>query len=385
MRFLHTADWHLGKLFGQRYMTEDQRHVLKELIALSVDEGVQAVVIAGDIYDRAVPPAEAVELFSETLAKLSGTGIAVLYIAGNHDSASRLDFGRELLTASGVYVRALTQAEAAPVVLEDAAGPVAFSLLPFATPTDVRQAFQVPREEPRSYDGAMERQVRAALSAVPRGCRSVAVAHAFVAGGMASSSERPLSVGGTDQVRPALFRQFCYTALGHLHGPQRAGAENIRYAGSLLKYSFDEAMQQKGVLLVDLAADGKAEVRAIPLHPRHDVRIIRGTMEELRRPDFDALDHEDYVRVDLLDADTILNAYDKLTAIYPNLFALTRPNWQAAPAEELTVRPRGERVSEQHLFRDFYEEMTKEPLTPAQEAYLAGCLEALAREEREAR
>ncbi len=385
MRFLHTADWHLGKLFGQRYMTEDQRHVLKELIALSVDEGVQAVVIAGDIYDRAVPPAEAVELFSETLAKLSEAGIAVLYIAGNHDSASRLDFGRELLTASGVYVRALTQTEAAPVVLEDAAGPVAFSLLPFATPTDVRQAFQVPREEPLSYDGAMERQVRAALSAVPRGCRSVAVAHAFVAGGMASSSERPLSVGGTDQVRPALFRQFCYTALGHLHGPQRAGAENIRYAGSLLKYSFDEAMQQKGVLLVDLAADGKAEVRAIPLHPRHDVRIVRGTMEELRRPDFDALDHEDYVRVDLLDADTILNAYDKLTAIYPNLFALTRPNWQAAPAEELTVRPRGERVSEQHLFRDFYEEMTKEPLTPAQEAYLADCLEVLAREEREAR
>lgn len=385
MRFLHTADWHLGKLFGQRYMTEDQRHVLKELIALSVDEGVQAVVIAGDIYDRAVPPAEAVELFSETLAKLSEAGIAVLYIAGNHDSASRLDFGRELLTASGVYVRALTQAEAAPVVLEDASGPVAFSLLPFATPTDVRQAFQVPREEPLSYDGAMERQVRAALSAVPRGCRSVAVAHAFVAGGMASSSERPLSVGGTDQVRPALFRQFCYTALGHLHGPQRAGAENIRYAGSLLKYSFDEAMQQKGVLLVDLAADGKAEVRAIPLHPRHDVRIVRGTMEELRRPDFDALDHEDYVRVDLLDADTILNAYDKLTAIYPNLFALTRPNWQAAPAEELTVRPRGERVSEQHLFRDFYEEMTKEPLTPAQEAYLADCLEALARDEREAR
>lgn len=385
MRFLHTADWHLGKLFGQRYMTEDQRHVLKELIALSVDEGVQAVVIAGDIYDRAVPPAEAVELFSETLAKLSEAGIAVLYIAGNHDSASRLDFGRELLTASGVYVRALTQAESAPVVLEDAAGPVAFSLLPFSTPTDVRQAFQVPREEPLSYDGAMERQVRAALSAVPRGCRSVAVAHAFVAGGMASSSERPLSVGGTDQVRPALFRQFCYTALGHLHGPQRAGAENIRYAGSLLKYSFDEAMQQKGVLLVDLAADGKAEVRAIPLHPRHDVRIVRGTMEELRRPDFDALDHEDYVRVDLLDADTILNAYDKLTAIYPNLFALTRPNWQAAPAEELTVRPRGERVSEQHLFRDFYEEMTKEPLTPAQEAYLADCLEALAREEREAR
>lgn len=383
MRFLHTADWHLGKLFGQRYMTEDQRYVLEELVALAVDEDVQAVVIAGDVYDRAVPPAEAVALFDEVLARLVGKGIAVLYIAGNHDSAARLDFGRELLAASGVYLRGCVRGEDAPVVLEDAAGPVYFSLLPFATPVEVRAAFQVPREEPLDFDAAMARQVQAARAQIPDGCRSVAVAHAFLAGGHSASSERPLSVGGTDQVRPAHFLPYSYTALGHLHGPQRAGAEKIRYAGSLLKYSFDEAAQKKGVLVVELAADGAVETRFEALAPRHDVRIVRGTLEELRQADFDPLPHDDYVRVDLLDRATILNAYDKLTAIYPNLFALTRPNWQAAQAEELRLRPQAGEVSELALFRDFYEEMTRETFSPDQQKYLEAVLEEMAREERE--
>ena len=383
MRFLHTADWHLGKLFGQRYMTEDQRYVLEELIALAVDEDVQAVVIAGDVYDRAVPPAEAVALFDEVLARLVEKGIAVLYIAGNHDSAARLDFGRELLAASGVYLRGCVRGEDAPVVLEDAAGPVYFSLLPFATPAEVRVAFQVTREEPLDFDAAMARQVQAARAQIPDGCRSVAVAHAFLAGGCSASSERPLSVGGTDQVRPAHFLPYCYTALGHLHGPQRAGAEKIRYAGSLLKYSFDEAAQKKGALVVDIAADGAVETRFEALAPRHDVRIVRGTLEELRQADFDPLPHDDYVRVDLLDRATILNAYDKLTAIYPNLFALTRPNWQAAQAEELRLRPQAGEVSELTLFRDFYEEMTRETFSPDQQKYLEAVLEEMAREERE--
>ena len=383
MRFLHTADWHLGKLFGQRYMTEDQRYVLEELVALAVDEDVQAVVIAGDVYDRAVPPAEAVALFDEVLAHLVGKGIAVLYIAGNHDSAARLDFGRELLAASGVYLRGCVRGEDAPVVLEDAAGPVYFSLLPFATPVEVRAAFQVPREEPLDFDTAMARQVQAARAQIPDGCRSVAVAHAFLAGGRSASSARPLSVGGTDQVRPAHFLPYSYTALGHLHGPQRAGAEKIRYAGSLLKYSFDEAAQKKGALVVELAADGAVETRFEALAPRHDVRIVRGTLEELRQADFDPLPHDDYVRVDLLDRATILNAYDKLTAIYPNLFALTRPNWQAAQAEELRLRPQAGEVSELALFRDFYEEMTRETFSPDQQKYLEAVLEEMAREERE--
>lgn len=383
MRFLHTADWHLGKLFGQRYMTKDQRYVLEELLSLAREAKADAVVIAGDIYDRGVPPAEAVDLMSETLARLAEMHTPVLYIAGNHDSASRIDFGRSVMERSGVFVRGRVAAGMEPVVLEDADGPVYFSLLPFAAPPEVRDAFGI--ERPISYDEAMEILVQDARKKIPAGARSVAVAHAFLAGGQSSESERPLSVGGSDQVRPVHFTPYSYTALGHLHGPQRAGAENIRYSGSLLKYSFDEAKQQKGAVIVDLAADGTVAQEFVPLAPRHDVRIVTGTLEELRADDFDSLPHDDYVRVDLLDTDTILNAYDKLQAIYPNLFQLTRPNWKAKSADELAVRGQEElrKKSGLALFGDFFEEMTDEPLTKEQVQVLTDCFDELEREGRE--
>ena len=211
MRFLHTADWHLGKLFGQRYMTSDQRYVLEELLSLVKEAKVDAVVIAGDIYDRGVPPAEAVDLMSEVLARLSERKVSVLYIAGNHDSASRIDFGRSVMERSGVYLRGRIAKGAEPVVLEDDAGPVYFSLIPFGAPLDVRDAFGI--EASISYDEAMEAVVADARSRIPAGVRSVAIAHAFLAGGRSSESERPLSVGGSDQVRPVHFKDYSYTAL----------------------------------------------------------------------------------------------------------------------------------------------------------------------------
>ena len=226
MRFLHTADWHLGKLFGQRYQTEDQRYVLEELLSLVKEAKADAVVVAGDIYDRGVPPAEAVDLMSEVLARFVEKHIPVLYIAGNHDSASRIDFGRSVMEQSGVYVRGKIVKDAEPVVLEDAHGPVYFSLLPFAAPPEVRETFGI--ERTISYDEAMEIVVQDARAKIPTGARSVAIAHAFLAGGQSAESERPLSVGGSDQVRPVHFKGYSYTALGHLHGPQRAGGENIR-------------------------------------------------------------------------------------------------------------------------------------------------------------
>ena len=384
MRFLHTADWHLGKLFGQRYQTEDQRYVLGELLSLVKEASVDAVVIAGDIYDRGVPPAEAVDLMSETLSRLAEMRCPVLYIAGNHDSASRIDFGRTVMEKSGVYLRGHVQKDAAPVVIEDAAGPVYFSLLPFAAPPEVREAFGI--EEALSYDAAMELVVKDARRQIPRGARSVAVAHAFLAGGMSSSSERPLSVGGSEEVRPAHFADYCYTALGHLHGPQRAGAETIRYSGSLLKYSFDEAKQEKGAVIIDLAADGSVTQEFVPLTPRHDVRIVSGMMGELLTDGFDPLPHDDYVRVDLLDTDTILNAYEKLQAVYPNLFALTRPNWRAKSADELAAPSVAQRkeTSTLTLFGDFFQDATEgDVLTEEQRQVLADCLDELERERRE--
>ena len=383
MRFLHTADWHLGKLFGQRYQTEDQRYVLEELLSLVKEAKADAVVVAGDIYDRGVPPAEAVDLMSEVLARFVEKHIPVLYIAGNHDSASRIDFGRSVMEQSGVYVRGKIVKDAEPVVLEDAHGPVYFSLLPFAAPPEVRETFGI--ERTISYDEAMEIVVQDARAKIPTGARSVAIAHAFLAGGQSAESERPLSVGGSDQVRPGHFKGYSYTALGHLHGPQRAGGENIRYSGSLLKYSFDEAKQQKGASIVDLAADGTVKQEFVPLVPRHDVRIVTGTLAELRTAGFDPLPHDDYVRVDLLDTDTILNAYDKLQAIYPNLFALTRPNWKAKSADELAMRGQEElrKKSGLALFGDFFAEMTDEFLTKEQEQVLVACFDELEREGRE--
>ena len=383
MRFLHTADWHLGKLFGQRYQTEDQRYVLEELLSLVKEAKADAVVVAGDIDDRGGPPAEAVDLMSEVLARCVEKHSPVLYIAGNHDSASRIDFGRSVMEQSGVYVRGKIVKDAEPVVLEDAHGPVYFSLLPFAAPPEVRETFGI--ERTISYDEAMEIVVQDARAKIPTGARSVAIAHAVLAGGQRAESERPLSVGGSDQVRPVHFKGYSYTALGHLHGPQRAGGESIRYSGSLLKYSFDEAKQQKGASIVDLAADGTVKQEFVPLVPRHDVRIVTGTLAELRTAGFDPLPHDDYVRVDLLDTDTILNAYDKLQAIYPNLFALTRPNWKAKSADELAMRGQEElrKKSGLALFGDFFAEMTDEFLTKEQEQVLVACFDELEREGRE--
>ena len=273
MRFIHTADWHLGKLFGQRHMTEDQAYVLDELLALCADLRPDALVIAGDVYDRAIPPPEAVALFSETLAKLAERGIAVLFIAGNHDSAVRLGFGAELLRASGVYPAGTVRAAEPPVVLSDAYGDVYFSLLPYGDPPHVKEAFGL--ESMPSFDAALGAQVAAARAQIPEGVRSVAVAHAFVIGGQTSESEHALSVGGSDQVRSENFAAYSYTALGHLHAPQRAGADHIRYSGALLKYSFDEARQNKGIELVDIDGAGAVSHTFYALTPRHDVRIVR--------------------------------------------------------------------------------------------------------------
>ena len=379
MRFIHTADWHLGKLFGQRHMTEDQAYVLEELLALCRDVRPDALVIAGDVYDRAVPPPEAVALFNEVLTRLAEQGIKVLCIAGNHDSAVRLAFGAQLLQSSGVYIAGNLDAEAPPVVLSDAFGDVYFSLLPYGDPPHVREAFSL--DEMPSFDTALDVQIAASRAMIPQGARSVAVAHAFVIGGQTSESEHTLSVGGSDQVHADKFRSYNYTALGHLHAPQRAGAEQIRYAGSLLKYSFDESHQKKGVTLVDIDAAGAVSHTFYPLTPRHDVRIVRGKMAEIMSDGFDPLSHEDYICVELSDTDAVLAAHEKLRRVYPNLFLITRPNIHVGhSSNEVRNYERGK--SDIHLFADFYAEMTTEEMTQEETEELTHVIDALEREER---
>ena len=374
MRFIHTADWHLGKLFGQRHMTEDQAYVLEGLLALCRDVRPDALVIAGDVYDRAIPPPEAVELFNNILTRLAEQGIKVLFIAGNHDSAVRLHFGAQLLRASGIYPAGTVRADEAPVVLSDEFGPVYFSLIPYGDPPHVRAAFSV--EEALSFDAALTVQIAAAREQIPPSARSVAVAHAFVIGGQVSESEHALSVGGSDQVSAENFTAYSYAALGHLHAPQRAGAENIRYSGSLLKYSFDESRQKKGVELVELDAEGMASHTFYPLTPRHDVRIVSGLMDELMREDFDPLPHDDYICVELLDTDAVLAAHEKLRRIYPNLFTITRPNINVnrlSSAERSYERGQ----SDLHLFSDFFAEVTSDELTDMERRELVRVIDSL--------
>ena len=379
MRFIHTADWHLGKLFGQRHMTEDQAYVLEELLALCKDVHPDALIIAGDVYDRAVPPPEAVNLFNEILTRIAEQGIRVLYIAGNHDSAVRLDFGAQLLRASGIYPAGIVRAAEPPVVLSDEYGDVYFSLIPYGDPPHVREAFAL--DENLSFDGALAVQIAAARAQIPLSVRSVAVAHAFVIGGQTSESEHALSVGGSDQVSAENFAAYSYTALGHLHAPQRAGAEHIRYSGSLLKYSFDEARQKKGVELIELDAVGAASHTFYPLTPRHDVRIVSGMMDELMHKDFDLLPHDDYICVELLDMDAVLAAHEKLRKIYPNLFTITRPNINVNRLSS-TERSYERGKSDLHLFSEFYVDVTASEMTEAERRELIRVIDAMEQGER---
>ena len=386
MRFIHTADWHLGRLFFGRHLTDDQAHVLDELVHLARDARAEAVVIAGDVYDRAVPPVEAVELFDEVLSRLLlDEKLKVLYIAGNHDSAARLGFGSRLLAGGGVFVAGQLQADAAPIVLDDAHGKVAFSLLPYMEPATVRFAYGEAAEDLAGFDEATSFAVARAAALVPEGCRSVAVAHAFIAGGASSESERPLSVGGSDSVSPACFAPFSYTALGHLHAPQQAGAANIRYAGSLMKYSFSEAGQRKGATVVDLAADGSVTVEEVPLAAPHDLRVVRGTLAEILEDRERFPKSEDYTAVELMDKGPVLDAHGKLSAVYPNLLQVTRPGLMEQAG---TVREQGRKKLDRPddvLFGEFFADMTGEALDEAQKKELHAVLAELLREEREAK
>ncbi|MGP1406915.1 exonuclease SbcCD subunit D [Selenomonas sp.] len=386
MRFIHTADWHLGRLFFGRHLTDDQARVLDELVHLAKDARAEAVVIAGDVYDRAVPPVEAVELFDDVLSRLLlEERCKVLYIAGNHDSAARLGFGSRLLAGGGVFVAGQLYADAPPVVLDDACGKVAFSLLPYMEPATVRFAYGEEAEDLAGFDEATSFAVARAAACVPKGCRSVAVAHAFIAGGASSESERPLSVGGSDSVHPACFAPFSYTALGHLHAPQQAGAPNIRYAGSLMKYSFSEAAQRKGATVVDLAADGSVTIEEVALAAPHDLRVVRGTLEEILEDRARFPKSEDYTAVELMDKGPVLDAHGKLRTIYPNVLQVMRPGLMEQAG---TVREQGRKKLDRPddvLFGEFFADMTGEALDEAQKKELSDVLEALLREEREAK
>lgn len=367
MRILHTADWHLGKLFYGGYLTEDQAYVLEnQFLPMVREEGIDAVVLAGDVYDRSLPPAEAVELFDEIATKIvRECGVPFFVISGNHDSAARLSFGSRLLAGEGLYVFGDLEKLSGPVHLADAFGPVDMIPLPFAEPAVVRQVFQ--DSLVTDQETALQRLIAWQTRGADLTKRSVCIAHAFLAGSLASESERPLSIGGTEVVRASLFAPFTYTALGHLHGPQQAGSPVIRYAGSLLKYSFGEEKQKKGALLVDMDKNGSVQVTHLPFAPKHDVRIVSGLFHELmERPD-DRTD--DFILARIQDAEPVLDGMARIRKKYPHALALETPNRQYAAKTDAAAPIQG--VSEQDMFAHFAEAMRSgQPVSAAEQACL---------------
>jgi exonuclease SbcD len=380
MKFLHTADWHLGRQFHNVSLLDDQAHVLDQFVALCQDHNVDAIVIAGDVYDRAVPPADAVSLLNDVLERLVlGAGIPVVMIAGNHDSAERLGFGSKLLTAGGFHVYGPLSSAVEPVVLSDAHGDVHFCPLPFADPAQVR--LHLSNDSLHNHDAAVRAMAAQLRAKVPGEGRSVAIGHCWVAGGKESESERPLTVGGTGEVASDCFAGFQYTALGHLHRPQQAG-EGIHYSGSLLKYSFSEVDHRKSVNLVEMDASGSVSVERIELSPRRDVRIIEGALDELLKGPTSGESAEDYLLVRLTDQKAILDAVGKLRQLYPNVLHLERPGLQMGQTAELKGGDHLKR-SEIDLYKDFYEEVTGNELIEGGEKVFDDVMQSLRNSERE--
>ncbi|MDD4170062.1 MAG: exonuclease SbcCD subunit D [Desulfotomaculaceae bacterium] len=381
MRILHTSDWHLGRIFHGVHLTDDQSYILEQFVQLVIDQKPEVVLIAGDVYDRSVPPIEAVRLLDEVLSRiLLDARVPVILIAGNHDSPERLEFGASLLARQGLHIAGQPGEANLPVIINDSAGPVCFCPIPYAEPSVVRAKLAAP--DAIDHNRAMQCLVRQVTSLVPRDARAVALAHAFVAGGEGSESERPLSIGGSGMVEASCFQPFHYVALGHLHQPQNVGGNHIRYAGSLLKYSFAETARQKSVTLVDMDGAGEIVLNTISLSPRREVRCLEGCISELLAGPQNGESKEDYLMVTLTDQGAILDAIGKLREVYPNVLHIERPH--LLEGGELRG-PGGDhrRLNELDLFSSFFEQVTGAPLSDGQARAFTETVEALYRQNRE--
>ncbi len=381
MRILHTSDWHLGRIFHGVHLTDDQACVLDDFVRLAGEAKPDVVLIAGDIYDRSIPPAEAVKLLDETLSRiLLDHEIPVILIAGNHDSPERLGFGASLMARQGLQLVGQLTGDMAPVVIRDQHGPVYFCPFPYAEPSIIKERLSAP--DATDHNSAMLALARHLAARVPGGARTVALAHAFVAGGECSESERPLSVGGTGAVDAACFQPFHYTALGHLHRAQSAGSAHIYYAGSLMKYSFSEAAHQKSVTLVEMDGAGQVALETVPLAPRRDVRCLEGYLHDILAGPQNGECRDDYIMVTLKDTGAILDAIGKLREVYPNILHIERPCLTGCG---VLRGPGGDHrtLSEADLFFSFFEQVTGSPLTDEQALAFSETIDSFHKQERE--
>lgn len=377
MKLIHTSDLHLGKRVYEYSMLEDQEFMLKRIINIVDSEKPDGVIIAGDIYDKSIPSAEAVQLFDDFLVQLAKRRLEVFVISGNHDSPERIAFGARLMDMSGIHMSPVYDGAVSPFTLTDAYGPVKVFMLPFLKPPQVRRFYG---EGISSYTDA----VKAAISGmtIDPSERNVLITHQFVTGALRSESEE-ISVGGTDNVDAYVFEPFDYVALGHIHSPQNCGSEKIRYCGTPLKYSFSEAKDQKSLTVIELQEKGNVSCRTIPLTPKRELVELKGSYEELTLRAFyeNSTWQEDYTHITLTDEEDIPDAIGKLRTVYHRLMKLDYDNRRTRSNQEISGAEAVEAKTPFELFAEFYEMQNNQPMSDEQSDYMKELISATWEEE----
>ena len=373
MKLIHLSDLHIGKRVNEVSMIDDQAFILTQIIRVIDEESPAAVLICGDVYDKSVPPAEAVTLFDDFLCRLARKKIPTLIISGNHDSPERLAFGNRLLEHAGIHISSVYNGKPESVTLTDSHGDVTFWLLPFIKPAHVKRFY--PDAGIESYTDAL--RVAVEQMHIDPARRNVLLTHQFVTGGATCESE-DLSVGGSDNVDAAVFDGFDYVALGHLHGAQNIGGPRIRYCGTPLKYSFSEELHHKSVTVAELGPKGELKLTLRPLTPRHDLRSIRGTFAELTDKVFyGGTVTDDYLHVILTDEEDVAEAMGRLRLIYPNIMKLSYDNTRTQTDQIIEGAADVQRKSPLELFEELYVLQNNQPMTDEQRFFALELIEAI--------
>lgn len=378
MKLIHLSDLHIGKRIYGFSMLEEQKYILQQILQIIKKEQADGVLIAGDLYDKGVPPAEAVQVFDKFLTELADLNVPILAISGNHDSPERIAFGASLLKGRNVYLSPVYDGNVCMVSLKDSYGEVNIYLLPFLKPAVVRHALEEKYKKElqiESYQDALETAIKEMK--IDKGNRNILVAHQFVTGAKQCESEE-LQIGGVDQISVETFADFDYVALGHLHSPQKVGRDTVRYCGTPLKYSFSEADHKKSVTVVELLEKGNIEINTIPLVPFRDMEKIKGTYLEITsKPFYEKINRENYVQITLTDEEDIPDGLEKLRLFYPNLMCMDYDNKRTKSVQEISVTEEIEQKSELQLFEELFELQNNQSMSMEQKEFARQLIEKL--------
>lgn len=373
MKIMHLSDLHIGKKVNEYSMLQDQIYILKEILQIIDDEKVETVIIAGDVYDRSLPPNDSLGLFDEFLYQLSSRNVNVFVISGNHDSPERISYCGRMMTENKIFLSPVYDGNVKPITLNDDYGEVNFYLLPFVRPADIRRYF--PDENIENYTDAVK--VAIDNMNVDFSERNILVTHQFVTGAELSESE-DIIVGGTDNVSGEVFDGFDYVALGHIHREQTVGKDNIRYCGTPLKYSFSEAKHIKSVTILDFNDKGNIEYSKIPLTPFRDMREIRGTYYELTlKSSYESTNTEDYLHITLTEEEDIPDAIGKLRSIYPNIMKLDYDNLRTRGSGTIDAIENIESKSPFELFADLFKQQNNQDMSEEQEEIMRNLIDKI--------